>query len=134
MNLTPYIVIWACLAAVVLVLAATRYFAGRHEDDTIHLGPGEEKLIAKQQAALGFVNRIETWGQTLTVVTVVGGLLIAADIAPWNIALFFALPVCMLYGFVALSALRYEGGHWPIYPGRLRGSLIAAGPKLAFRS
>jgi hypothetical protein len=78
MNLTPYIVIWACLAAVVLVLAATRYFAGRHEDDTIHLGPGEEKLITKQQAALGFVNRIETWGQTLTVVTVVGGLLIAA--------------------------------------------------------
>jgi two-component system sensor histidine kinase AlgZ len=44
---------------------------------------------------------VATW---LLVGVLVAGLLIAAAVTPWTNALFFGIPVALLYGFVAMSA------------------------------
>lgn len=72
------VVLWSCLAAIVLLLAIVRSVAGLHEDDNIHIAPGEEQLIPKQVAFYGLLNRIDRWGKALTILTVAGGLALAA--------------------------------------------------------
>lgn len=72
------VVLWSCLAAIVLILAIVRTVAGLHEDDNIHIAPGEEQLIPKQLAFYGVLNRIDRWGKALTILTVAGGLVLAA--------------------------------------------------------
>ncbi|HSY29235.1 MAG TPA: histidine kinase [Burkholderiaceae bacterium] len=44
---------------------------------------------------------VATW---LLIGSLIAWLLIAADVAPWANALFFAIPVSLLFGFVAMSA------------------------------
>jgi hypothetical protein len=53
MNLTLYVVAWALLALAVLGLALYRKLATLEEDDLIHLGPGQDKLIPRQVALSG---------------------------------------------------------------------------------
>ncbi len=78
MNLIPYVVTWCFLALVVLGLALYRNLAEIHEDDMIHIGPGEEKLIPRQVAFFRKLENVDRWGKTLTVITLAGGLLLAA--------------------------------------------------------
>jgi hypothetical protein len=77
MNLIPYVVTWCFLAVVVLGLALYRNLAQIHEDDMIHLSPGEEKMIPKQVAFFRKLDVVDRWGKTLTVVALAGGLAIA---------------------------------------------------------
>ena len=74
MTLTPFVVIWSVMAAVVAGLAIARNVAGLHEDDYLHLADSEQGLISKQIAFHGFVSRLEKWGVSLTIVTVVTGV------------------------------------------------------------
>ncbi|MDE3196183.1 MAG: hypothetical protein KGN84_07560 [Acidobacteriota bacterium] len=74
MTLTPFVVIWSVMAVAVVGLAIARNVAGLHEDDNLHLVDSEQGMISKQLAFHGFVDRIEKWGITLTIVTVVTGL------------------------------------------------------------
>jgi hypothetical protein len=78
MNLIPFVVIWAVLALVVLALALYRNLAAMHEDALIHLGPGEERLVPKQVALFHRLDLVDRWGKTLTVVTLAGGVTLAA--------------------------------------------------------
>jgi hypothetical protein len=78
MTFTPFVVTWTVLAVVVLALALVRNLAGLHEDDNLHLAKGSEALVSEQVAFYGMLARIERWGKTLTVVTVVGGLGLAS--------------------------------------------------------
>jgi hypothetical protein len=63
----------------VLGLALYRKLITTHgEDDLVHLSEGEERLIPHQVAITAKIDKIDRWGEILTVVTVVCGLLLAA--------------------------------------------------------
>lgn len=77
MHLTPYVVLWACLAITVLGLALLRYLVSFREDDNIHLSEGENSLITKQMTIFHYLDAIDRWGKSLTVLALIGGLLLA---------------------------------------------------------
>jgi uncharacterized membrane protein len=77
-NLTPAVVIWVILAIATLGLALYRKLISSSEEDLIHLGPGEERHIPEQIALEAKLKAIDRWGKTLTVITVVVGLVMAA--------------------------------------------------------
>jgi hypothetical protein len=79
MNVTPYIILWSLLGLVVLALALYRKVIMQHEEDElIHLSAGEERLIPHQVALTAKLNKIDHWGEILTIVAVVSGLAMAA--------------------------------------------------------
>ena len=78
MQFTPYIVAWAGLTAVVLALALIRFIVSRQEDDNIHLGSDQDAAISKQINVSMKLQTLDRWGKSLTVVSLVSGLLIAA--------------------------------------------------------
>jgi hypothetical protein len=78
MGLVPYAVVWGFLALVVLGLALARFLAALHEDDNLHLAASEQAMIPRQLAFFQKLDKIDRWGKTLTVITVAGGLLLAA--------------------------------------------------------
>ena len=75
MNST-YLVAWAVLAASVLGLAFYRKLVADREDDSIHVGTGEEGIVAKQKHLAAKLAVLDRWGKTLTVITAAYGLLI----------------------------------------------------------
>ena len=78
MTLTPFVVLWSLLALVVLALALYRKYVSMHEDTLIHIGEGESKLIPQQIEVTHKLDVVDYWGQLLTVVTVLAGLLLAS--------------------------------------------------------
>jgi len=78
MNLTPAVVVWVILAIATLGLALYRKLISAKEEDLIHLGPGEERHIPEQVALAGKLKTVDSWGKTLTVITVAVGLAMAA--------------------------------------------------------
>ena len=76
-NLTPAVVIWVILAIATLGLALYRKLISASEEDLIHLGPGEERQIPEQIALEAKLKKVDTWGKTLTVITVAIGLVMA---------------------------------------------------------
>ena len=77
MNLIPYVVIWAALAVIVLVMGIVRNLGAMHEDDNIHVSAGEAQMIPKQVSFIRRLESLERWGKTLTIVTLVGGIALA---------------------------------------------------------
>ncbi|MGA2880223.1 MAG: hypothetical protein ABSG13_14850 [Bryobacteraceae bacterium] len=77
-SLTPAVVVWVILAIATLGLALYRKLISASEEDLIHLGPGEERHIPEQVALAGKLKAVDRWGKTLTVITVVVGLAMAA--------------------------------------------------------
>lgn len=77
MNLTPIVVVWAVLGLATLGLALYRKILSSDEEDVVHLGPGEEKRIPQQEVLAKKLVTIDRWGKTLTVVTVLIGLVLA---------------------------------------------------------
>ena len=74
-NLLPYAAFWAVLAIAVISLIIYRKSASSHEDDSIHLAgnmPTQQVLVAHKLAS------IDRWGKTITVVTVIYGVALAA--------------------------------------------------------
>jgi hypothetical protein len=77
MQLTTFVVTWACLAIVVLALALARYLVSLREEDSIHIGAAEKGLITKQMGIVHQLDSIDRWGKSLTIVTVAFGLVLA---------------------------------------------------------
>ena len=74
-HLIPFVVIWAALAAVVLVLIAWRKAISSHEDDSLHVS---QAGAAQQQIGLSHkLDQIDKWGKILTIIAVVFGLILA---------------------------------------------------------
>jgi hypothetical protein len=72
-------ILWSLLALTVIGLALYRKVAvAPCEDDLIHVGSGEEKLIPQQIAVAAKLDVIDKWGKILTAVVLVAGLLIAS--------------------------------------------------------
>jgi len=79
MNLTPFFVLWFVLGLVVVGLALYRKLTVVHEEpDLVHLAAGEERDIPHQVELAHKLDVVDRWGKTLTVVTVVTGLVLAA--------------------------------------------------------
>ena len=78
MQLTTYVVVWSCLVIIVLALALIRYLVSLHEDDNIHLSSSQKGLITKQIVFFEHLDAIDRWGNSLTVVTLLGGLILAS--------------------------------------------------------
>jgi hypothetical protein len=76
MTLVPFIVLWGVLAVGVLALIVWRKAVGRNEDDTLHLLHGD--ALPQQATVAHKLEVIDRWGKTLTIVTVIFGILIAA--------------------------------------------------------
>ncbi len=77
MNLVPWIVVWAALAAVVIGLAGYRKLVSAHEDDSLHVSEREVAMIAQQEALARKLDWIDRWGQILTAIALVYGLALA---------------------------------------------------------
>jgi hypothetical protein len=75
-HLIPFIVIWAILAVVVIVLIAWRKAVSVHEDDSLHVS---QAGASQQQVGLAAkLDQIDKWGKILTVIVVVYGLILAS--------------------------------------------------------
>ena len=76
--MTTFVIFWAVLGVATLALALYRKFVSMREDDYLHLSAGEERLIPQQVATFHRIGVIDKWGITMTIVTVILGLALAA--------------------------------------------------------
>ncbi|MBZ5634250.1 MAG: hypothetical protein LAO55_14105 [Acidobacteriia bacterium] len=76
--MTTFVIFWAILGLATLALALYRKFVTMREDDYLHLAAGEERLIPQQVATFRKIGAIDRWGITMTIVTVILGLALAA--------------------------------------------------------
>jgi hypothetical protein len=72
--MTPYILVWAAIAVVVLILAGWRQVIHMHEDNTIHLHDSDTGLVQAQVDLEKKVRIIDRVGQVLTVIVALYGL------------------------------------------------------------
>jgi hypothetical protein len=78
-NLVPWISIWMLLAVFVLALALYRKFVSAHEEDRyVHISEGEARSIPHQIAINHKLEKIDRWGEALTIATLVAGVVLAA--------------------------------------------------------
>lgn len=75
-NIVPFTALWAVLALSVLALFVWRKSVSSKEDDQIHIS--DNVSVSQQSAVANKLDLIDKWGKTLTVITVVFGLLLAA--------------------------------------------------------
>ena len=76
--MTVFVVIWFIIGIATASLALYRKFLSMHEEDLIHLAPGEEALIPQQTELAHKMDVIDVWGKGLTAATVALGLVLAA--------------------------------------------------------
>ena len=76
--MTTFVIFWAILGVATLALALYRKLVSMREDDYLHLSAGEERLIPQQVATFRRIGVIDKWGITMTIVTVILGLALAA--------------------------------------------------------
>jgi Flp pilus assembly protein TadB len=74
-NFLPLLVVWIALALVVMALFLWRQTVARGEDDSLHVMHG---ALTQQTSLAQKLDALDKWGKTLTVITVVFGLLLAA--------------------------------------------------------
>jgi len=78
MSYTPFVVILAVLAVIVVVLITYRSKLTAREDDTIHIHDGEESQMANQAALAAKVEKVDKLGKILTALLVVGAVALLA--------------------------------------------------------
>jgi hypothetical protein len=77
MNLMPFLILLGLLAITVLVLFMWRRSVAKNEDDTLHVLETGVQRTVEQASVAQKLELIDKWGKTLTVVTVVYGLILA---------------------------------------------------------
>jgi hypothetical protein len=75
MSLTLYVILWAALALVVVGMAIYRNILGIHEP-ALHVARGAETV--QEAKEFNREENIERWGQRLTVIVIVYGLVLAS--------------------------------------------------------
>ncbi len=75
MNFIPYIVVWVVLGIIVIVLAVSRMSLAKREDATIHVLENERE-VERQKELTQKIAKIDLWGQALTVVLVLYGIIL----------------------------------------------------------
>ena len=70
-ELVPWIIAWALVTTVVLVLAFYRLTLGLHEDPGMHLDIAEAPQAKAKAAMVRRIDKVELYGKSLTIVSVV---------------------------------------------------------------
>jgi hypothetical protein len=78
MTFTPFVALWTALALITAGLALYRKLVSAREEDYIHLGAGEERMISDQKVMARKLDVIDRWGKTLTILTTASGLVLAS--------------------------------------------------------
>ena len=78
MNFTFYATVWALVALAAGGLALYRKLISMREEDSLHLGPGTERIATEQAALAGKLDAIDRLGVTLTVIAAVAGVILVA--------------------------------------------------------
>ncbi len=78
MTMTPFLILWACVACGAIGIALYRKLLTRNEDDYIHVGEGAEKIVQQQTALAQRLEAVERWEKILIIVAAVGAVLLAA--------------------------------------------------------
>jgi len=76
MNLTPFVIAWICLGVSTLGLAAYRKYLSTHEDDYLHVEEWAKPVTDQQTAAARKFERIDRWGEGMTVLMAVTGVVL----------------------------------------------------------
>ena len=76
LNLFPFAVLWGVMALIVLALIVIRKRISSGEDDTLHVMEGDARMIPHQEEIAHKLAVVDRWGKSLTVATLVFGLLI----------------------------------------------------------
>jgi hypothetical protein len=76
MTFTALAVLFAVLVVTTAGLALYRKLISMREDDCIHIGEGEERLIPQQLEVAHKLAVLDRWGEILTVVTAGYGLVV----------------------------------------------------------
>jgi len=76
LNLFPFAVLWALMAIAVLALIVIRKRIALGEDDTLHVMEGDAGMIPHQQEIAHKLAVVDRWGKSLTIVTLVYGLIV----------------------------------------------------------
>ena len=74
----PFVVLWAALALAVIGLIVYRRFVSAGEDDMIHISDAAGSVTSQQVTVAQKLDQIDKWGKTLTVITVVYGVVLAS--------------------------------------------------------
>ena len=74
-DFTPFAVVWAVLAMVVVLMAGYRKMISVQEDETLHIGSPSENI--HQVDISHKLDVIDKWGKLLTVIAALYGLLLA---------------------------------------------------------
>lgn len=78
MNLTPFIIAWLCVGVATAALAVYRKFLSTHEDDHLHLADWSAAATTKQAASARRFKVIDHFGEGLTILTAVSGVVLGA--------------------------------------------------------
>jgi hypothetical protein len=78
MSFTAFGVVFVVLVVATAAIALYRKFVSLREDDMIHIGAGEERLIPQQVAVARKLAFLDRFGEILTVITAVYGLIVGA--------------------------------------------------------
>jgi uncharacterized membrane protein YhfC len=70
-ELVPWIIAWAVVTTVVLVLAFYRLTLGLHEDPGMHLDAAEAPQAKAKAAMVRRIDKVELYGKSLTIVSAV---------------------------------------------------------------
>ena len=74
-NFTPFAVLWAVMALMVVAMALYRRSISVKEEETLHLSDPSES--AHQVVIAHKLEHVDKWGKALTVVVVIYGVLLA---------------------------------------------------------
>lgn len=83
MHLTPFVIAWIGLGITTGLLAAYRQFLTMHEDDNIHIEEWQKPATVRQVAETHRIELIDQWGQGLTILMAVSGLVLGAAYLYW---------------------------------------------------
>jgi len=76
--MTQLVAAWAVLGVVTLALALYRKILAMREDPYVHIDEGEQRMIPNQVAGFRKIGAVDRWGVTLTIITAIFGLGLAA--------------------------------------------------------
>lgn len=74
MNLTPWLIGWTVLAAVVIILAICRWVMANQEDDSLHVSEQETAIVGQQVVVARKLAAVDRWGKILTAIALIYGL------------------------------------------------------------
>lgn len=76
MNWTPYVIVWICMGAGTLGLALYRKLLANREDDRLHVDAWQAPQVTQQETMAHKLHMVDRYGETLSVLTVLGGLVL----------------------------------------------------------